>query len=118
VLISKKKNKNKPYKFVPNKVSVLPTTIVNSNNSNSNGGNAGNNNAVNAGGTVVNNSWVGVQMYFPWYAPPKPVEEKKATVPSDGRDGLDCKVCKEFYQYAESNQEDGTLICFKCRNGY
>ena len=113
----KKKNKNKPYKFVPNKVSVLPSSIINSNNSNSNGNNTGNNNAVNAGGTVVNNSWMGVQMYFPWYVPTNPVEEKKATVPSDGRDGLDCKVCKEHFEYAE-NHSNEDFICWACRNGY
>jgi formylmethanofuran dehydrogenase subunit E len=116
VLISKKKGKSKPFKISANKPTVLslPTSTVNSNNANSNG----NNNAVNAGGTVVNNSWMGVQLYLPWYVPVKPPEDKKATVPFDGRDGLDCKVCKEFYQYAEANQKDGTLICFKCRNGY
>jgi translation elongation factor P/translation initiation factor 5A len=30
-------------------------------------------------------------------------------------DGMACKVCKEFYPYAEGNQEDGTLICYSCR---
>jgi hypothetical protein len=30
-------------------------------------------------------------------------------------DGLACTVCKEFYQYAASNQKDGTLICYSCR---
>ena len=34
------------------------------------------------------------------------------------RDGCDCKKCKEFYPYAEPNQEDGTLICYACRHGY
>jgi len=39
-----------------------------------------------------------------------PVEEKK-----EKSDGCTCKKCKEFYQYAEPNQEDGTLICYGCR---
>lgn len=30
-------------------------------------------------------------------------------------DGLPCKKCHEFFSYAESNQEDGTLICYSCR---
>lgn len=39
-----------------------------------------------------------------------PVDEKKKD-----SDGCTCKKCKEFYQYAEPNQEDGTLICYGCR---
>lgn len=31
-------------------------------------------------------------------------------------DGLTCSECKEFYKYAEANQEDGTLKCWTCRN--
>lgn len=30
-------------------------------------------------------------------------------------DGIVCKICREFYQYATSNQSDGTLICYSCR---
>ena len=30
-------------------------------------------------------------------------------------EGMCCKKCRELYSYAESNQEDGTLICFSCR---
>lgn len=30
-------------------------------------------------------------------------------------DGCVCKECKEFYPYAEPNQDDGTLICYSCR---
>jgi hypothetical protein len=30
-------------------------------------------------------------------------------------DGMCCVICKEFYQMAEANQEDGTLICWACR---
>lgn len=42
-----------------------------------------------------------------------PVEEKKIN-----KDGCNCKKCKEFYPYAEANQEDGTLICYSCRKGF
>jgi hypothetical protein len=31
------------------------------------------------------------------------------------KDGCTCKKCKEHYQYAEPNQDDGTLICYGCR---
>lgn len=30
-------------------------------------------------------------------------------------DGLVCKKCRDFYEFAEPNQEDGTLICYSCR---
>ena len=30
-------------------------------------------------------------------------------------DGMYCKRCQSFYQFAESNQEDGTLLCYSCR---
>jgi hypothetical protein len=30
-------------------------------------------------------------------------------------DGLSCKRCKEFFRMAKSNQEDGTLLCYLCR---
>jgi len=39
-----------------------------------------------------------------------PVDEKEEI-----SDGCTCKKCKEYYQYAEPNQDDGTLICYGCR---
>jgi hypothetical protein len=30
-------------------------------------------------------------------------------------DGKACSKCKEFYEYAASNQTDGTLVCWSCR---
>lgn len=42
-----------------------------------------------------------------------PVDEKEKK-----SDGCSCKKCKEFFEYAEPNQEDGTLICWACRHGY
>lgn len=45
-------------------------------------------------------------------APEAPVAEKKIN-----KDGCRCKKCKEFYPYAQANQEDGTLICYVCRKG-
>lgn len=46
--------------------------------------------------------------------PPK----KKEVKIKDGRDGCDCTKCKTFFEFAEPNQEDGTLICWACRHGY
>lgn len=120
-MIKLKKNKVTTLKIMPPKVSTLPISQVNSGNSSSGGTGGGSNNAVNAGGVGPANgtNYISAQMYFPWYMPPQLPEE--TSVPkklSDGRDGLDCKKCTDFYQFAEPNQEDGTLICFKCRNGY
>jgi formylmethanofuran dehydrogenase subunit E len=42
----------------------------------------------------------------------------QSKVSSKKTNGLNCKKCKEFFNYAESNQEDGTLICWGCRNNY
>lgn len=30
--------------------------------------------------------------------------------------GHNCIGCKEFYQYAEANQKDGTFKCWGCRH--
>lgn len=30
-------------------------------------------------------------------------------------DGMFCQKCQSFYEFAESNQSDGTLICYSCR---
>lgn len=32
-----------------------------------------------------------------------------------GIDGMYCKKCQQFYEFAEPNQDDGTLMCFSCR---
>lgn len=42
-----------------------------------------------------------------------PVDKKKIN-----KDGCHCKKCKEFFPYAEANQEDGTLVCYTCRKGW
>jgi hypothetical protein len=31
-------------------------------------------------------------------------------------DGMFCKSCNNFYQFAESNQDDGSLICYSCQH--
>jgi hypothetical protein len=40
---------------------------------------------------------------------------KDPRVPTDF-DGMICSTCKDLYPYAEPNQSNGTLICYKCRN--
>lgn len=58
------------------------------------------------GGAQVSNPFIGIDLAVP-------VDEKKKK-----SDGCSCKKCKEFFEYAEPNQEDGTLICWACRHGY
>jgi hypothetical protein len=43
------------------------------------------------------------------------VQENMIALVHDRMDGLSCAICREFYQYAVSNQSDGTLICYSCR---
>ncbi len=52
--------------------------------------------------------------YNPTGCPPEESSEIK-----DDRDGCICNKCREFYAYAEPNQEDKkTFICYSCRHGY
>lgn len=30
-------------------------------------------------------------------------------------DGMLCQKCKLFYEFAEPNQDDGSMICYSCR---
>lgn len=30
-------------------------------------------------------------------------------------DGMVCAKCQSFYEFAEPNQEDGSMICYSCR---
>lgn len=39
-----------------------------------------------------------------------PVEKKKS--------GCTCETCKEFNEYAESNQPNDKFICYRCRIGW
>lgn len=34
------------------------------------------------------------------------------------KSGCSCKKCKDFNNFAEPNQDDGTFICWSCRHGY
>jgi hypothetical protein len=77
------------------------------------------------GGTVTlpNGNIVTIPYSNGWYynitiPSPRSKKEEVKKKPKDGRDGCDCVKCNNFYPFAESNQEDGTLICFSCRNGY
>jgi len=31
-------------------------------------------------------------------------------------EGMSCGTCNKFFEYSESNQKDGTLKCWECRN--
>ena len=31
-------------------------------------------------------------------------------------DGMFCKRCRVFYEFAESNQDDGSMVCYSCRS--
>jgi hypothetical protein len=50
---------------------------------------------------------------FPVGTPVAAPEAKK-----ENKEGCNCKKCKEYFPYAEPNQDDGTLICYACRHGY
>lgn len=80
-----------------------------------------NNNANNCSGTSWPSNtivWTGTISGGSWSVPiptgfdPAPVDKK------ENKDGCNCKKCKEFYPYAEPNQDDGTLICYSCRHGW
>ena len=47
---------------------------------------------------------------------PSSISSCEDEVPIEDNKGHNCKACKEFYPYARSNQDDGTLICYACRN--
>jgi hypothetical protein len=57
--------------------------------------------------------WITIPIDMNASATQAPVEKKKTKRKEE--DGCICKKCKEFYPYAEPNQEDGTLICYGCR---
>lgn len=40
------------------------------------------------------------------YTKPEPKEKSKGCI---------CKECKEFSEYAEPNQEDGSFKCYSCK---
>lgn len=63
--------------------------------------------------TISNSGW-----FFTTVTPTEQEEDStESKGPVDPRDGLDCSQCKEFYPYAVANKNDGTLVCYKCRNG-
>jgi hypothetical protein len=41
--------------------------------------------------------------------------ETKKSPKNKPHEGCFCELCKEYYPYAEPNQEDGTLVCYSCR---
>lgn len=54
---------------------------------------------------------------------PQEAEKQKTKEPKDslkttinGIDGCVCAKCGEFYPYAEPNMDDGSMVCYSCRN--
>lgn len=45
----------------------------------------------------------------------KAISSKQSITP---KDGMDCCKCRKFFKFAAPNQDDGTMICWSCRNGF
>lgn len=86
------------------------------NSSPPNGGNSNNGGGILPGNFITYTFTTGAGGWVTW--PPAVVPADAAPVKKKDKDGCDCKKCKEFYPYAEPNQDDGTLICYKCRIGW
>lgn len=41
--------------------------------------------------------------------------EKLLKNKSENKSGINCKICKDYFDFAESNQEDGTFLCRECK---
>ena len=77
-------------------------------------GSSGHTRATCSTSTTMGN-WVTVNISNGWLfstTQNQPIKKK------DDRDGCDCRKCKEFYPYAEPNEESGTLLCYRCRIGW
>ena len=97
-----------------------------SNNSNNNSGNTSagspNQQPLVSGNTIVNipvsngSYIINYPIYTNGWAIIPPVETA-VPVESIKKDsaGCNCKRCREFNEYAEPNQEDGSFICYACR---
>lgn len=88
--------------------------------SSSNSSNSGASNQQSFGWVSVPNTWtitVNPTIYNPATYPVNPPETPPEP-PKKKSEGCACKKCKEFYNFAEPNQDDGTLICWSCRHGY
>lgn len=80
-----------------------------------------NNNANNCSGTSWTGNtivWTGTISGGSWSIPISSTFDPAPEAKKENKDGCNCKKCKEFYPYAEPNQDDGTLICYSCRHGY
>jgi hypothetical protein len=49
---------------------------------------------------------------------PASEEDEAIEMEADEGEGCTCTKCKNFNEYAEPNQEDGTFICYPCRRGW
>jgi len=97
---------------------------MSTNNSNNSGNTSGN--TIYVGGGGGGGAGVSGGNYITWVPGQTftfniPVTTQPIAIPLEkksNKEGCNCKKCKEFYPYAEPNQEDGTLICYACRHGY
>jgi hypothetical protein len=43
------------------------------------------------------------------------INDKMIASVESRQDGMNCAICGDFYQYATCNQEDGSMVCFSCK---
>ena len=72
-------------------------------------------NVTNRGSPSVENNYIPTQGQYTFGKSVKRTLVVANQIDGD-MDGFPCKVCKNFFQYAVPNQNDGTLICWSCRN--
>lgn len=46
-----------------------------------------------------------------------PLESEKQ-IKTTSKGGMFCSKCNNYFEFAEPNQDDGSLICWSCRNGF
>lgn len=68
--------------------------------------------------TSTNTVWITVGPQTIQCDPPTTQETPPVEEIKEKSDGCTCKKCREYFPYAEPNQDDGTLICYACRHGY
>lgn len=79
-----------------------------------------NNNTNNCSGASIssNTIWYTGTTTGGWSVSYPMIVPEEVAAKKENKDGCNCKKCKEFYPYAEPNQDDGTLVCYSCRHGW
>lgn len=74
-----------------------------------------------SGGYVINpNGYITITTSpLNWYGVVIPTSEVVQIAPTEAKksEGASCRKCRDFNEYAEPNQEDGTFVCYSCRRG-